>query len=74
MLTCLLEAMIPTVRCVTYGCPSCVDAKTSDFLSNRVLSVVLHDDIISRVTPQSIRCAKFSFSIFLINFNKYCRN
>lgn len=55
LLTYLLIGVAPTVQCVTYGCPSCVDAATSDLLKGRVLSVVLHDDVISRITPQSIR-------------------
>jgi len=55
LLTYLLSGVAPTVQCVTYGCPSCVDAATSDLLKDRVLSVVLHDDVISRITPQSIR-------------------
>lgn len=55
LLTYMLQSAVPSVNCVTYGCPSCVDAATSDLLRNRVLSVVLHDDCISRITPQSIR-------------------
>lgn len=45
------------VRCITYGCPSCVDATIADMLAEngRVTSVVLHDDVICRITPQSIR-------------------
>jgi hypothetical protein len=56
LVTFMLQSAIPTVSCVTYGCPSCVDAATSDLLRKRVLSVVLHDDVISRITPQTIRC------------------
>lgn len=55
LLTYMLQNAVPSVQCVTYGCPSCVDAATSDMLRGRVLSVVLHDDCISRITPQSIR-------------------
>jgi hypothetical protein len=55
LLTYLVQGTIPNVNCVTYGCPSCVDAATSDLLKRRVLSVVLHDDVISRITPQTIR-------------------
>ncbi len=55
LLTYMLIGVAPNVACVTYGCPSCVDAATSDLLKSRVLSVVLHDDVISRITPQSIR-------------------
>ena len=55
LLTYMLQTALPTVRCITYGCPSCVDAVTSDILRERVISVVLHDDVISRITPQTIR-------------------
>lgn len=55
LMTYMLQSAVPNVNCVTYGCPSCVDAATSDLLKERVLSVVLHDDVISRITPQSIR-------------------
>ncbi len=46
------------IKCVTYGCPSCVDATIADLLAEKgvVISAVLHDDVISRITPQSIRC------------------
>lgn len=64
MVTFLLQNYIPTVRCVTYGCPSCVDAKISDDLHYNVLNVVLHDDIISRVTPQSIRLLMRELMVF----------
>jgi hypothetical protein len=56
LVTFMLQSAIPSVSCITYGCPSCVDAATSDLLRRRVLSVVLHDDVISRITPQTIRC------------------
>lgn len=55
LVTFMLQSAIPSVSCITYGCPSCVDAATSDLLRKRVLSVVLHDDVISRITPQTIR-------------------
>mmetsp|Transcript_4943 Transcript_4943/g.6803 ORF Transcript_4943/g.6803 Transcript_4943/m.6803 type:complete len:1165 (+) Transcript_4943:24-3518(+) len=47
----------PSLRCFTFGCPSCVDAAIADSLrkDQRVVSVVLHDDVISRITPKSIR-------------------
>lgn len=45
------------IKCVTYGCPSCVDATIADLLAENgvVISAVLHDDVICRITPQSIR-------------------
>jgi len=57
LLTSLLEGWIPSIRCITYGCPSCVDSLTADLMlkSRRILSVVLRDDVICRITPQSIR-------------------
>jgi len=57
LLTSLLEGYIPSIRCITYGCPSCVDSLTADLMlkSRRILSVVLRDDVICRITPQSIR-------------------
>lgn len=68
LLTYLLAGVAPTAQCVTYGCPSCVDAATSDLLKGRVLSVVLHDDVISRITPQSIRYVScLRISLFLIS-------
>lgn len=57
LLTFLLEGCMPSIQCITYGCPSCVDSLTADLMlrSRRVLSVVLRDDVICRITPQSIR-------------------
>ncbi len=55
LLTHMLRTAIPTVTCVSYGCPSCVDAATADLLRSHVLTVINHDDVISRITPQSIR-------------------
>lgn len=51
----LLRTRCPAVRAVVYGCPSCVDRETAEMLRPRVLSVVLRDDFICRVTPHSIR-------------------
>jgi hypothetical protein len=51
----LLQHCIPGISAVTFGCPSCMDGETSDALRSRVLSVVMHDDVICRITPQSIR-------------------
>ena len=54
---------LPTFRCVTYGCPSSMCARLAEKMNGYVTSVVLHDDIISRITPQSIRYGGF-FAIF----------
>lgn len=51
----MLRDRIPDIKCITYGCPSCVDSVISDELKDCVTSVILRDDIISRITPQSIR-------------------
>lgn len=53
--TFLLHTVMPDVRCVTYGCPSCVSDSLADEMRSYVTSVVLHDDIICRITPNSIR-------------------
>lgn len=55
LVTYMLRTAIPNIQCVTYGCPSCVDAVTADLLKNHVLTVINHDDVISRITPHSIR-------------------
>uniref|UniRef100_A0A7S3H6I2 sn-1-specific diacylglycerol lipase n=2 Tax=Spumella elongata TaxID=89044 RepID=A0A7S3H6I2_9STRA len=64
LMTYMLQSAVPNVNCITYGCPSCVDAATSDLLKERVLSVVLHDDVISRITPQSIRLLMRELMVF----------
>jgi len=38
-----------------YGSPACVDAKLSDFVKPYVITCVLHDDVVPRLTPTSIR-------------------
>lgn len=55
---------IPDVQGFTYGCPSCVDAETSDILRSNVVSVVVGDDVISRITPQSIRLLLRELMVF----------
>lgn len=55
MLTYMLQDLIPTIRSVGFACPSCVDAVISDELRDRVTTVILHDDIVARITPHSIR-------------------
>ena len=42
-------------RCITYGCPSSMCNTLAESMTPYVTSVVLHDDIVSRITPQSIR-------------------
>ena len=43
------------LRVYGYGTPSCVDACLSDYAKSFVTTVVLHDDVIPRLTPTSIR-------------------
>ena len=54
MLTHLLKDAVPDVRAVVYGCPACLDAQTADCMKDRVLTVINHDDIICRITPQRL--------------------
>ena len=69
----MLSASVPGVRpgirpgglqCITYGCPSCLEEKLSHSLRPYVTTVVLHDDVISRVTPNSIRSLMKELMIF----------
>ncbi len=55
MTTYLLKDHIHNIRCFTFASPSCVDSTIADELRDRVISIVLHDDVICRITPQSIR-------------------
>jgi len=43
------------LRVYSYGSPACVDAKLSEYGKTYVTSCVLHDDVIPRLTPTSIR-------------------
>jgi len=43
------------LRVYGYGTPSCVDARLADFTRTYVTNVVMHDDVIPRLTPTSIR-------------------
>ena len=64
MLTRCLQSFLPLVRCITYGCPSCVDEATADLLRDRLLAVVLHDDVLVRVTPNSLRLMMRELMLF----------
>jgi hypothetical protein len=44
-----------TLKVYSYGSPACVDAKLSDYAKSYVINCVLHDDVIPRLTPTSIR-------------------
>ena len=43
------------MRVYSYGSPACVDSKLSDYAKSYVTNCVLHDDVIPRLTPTSIR-------------------
>lgn len=43
------------VRVYGYASPSCVDSKLSEYMNSFVTTVVLHDDVVPRLTPTSIR-------------------
>jgi len=60
----MIRDKLPTARAVVYGCPSCVDHETASLLKSHVLSVILRDDFISRVTPQSIRLLMSELLVF----------
>ncbi len=54
LLTLLMKNKIPEVKCWTYGSPACVDEVIAKSLEDSVTSIVLGDDVIPRITPQSI--------------------
>ena len=43
------------LRVYAYGTPSCVDAKLAESVDSFVTTVVLHDDVVPRLTPTSCR-------------------
>ena len=50
----ILDEVIP-LRVYAYASPACVDARLADFVENFVTSVVLHDDVVPRLTMSSCR-------------------
>lgn len=56
-LTLLIKRALPmiTVKAVVFGCPSCLSSTLSDQLRVNCVSVILRDDVVTRITPQSIR-------------------
>ena len=56
--TFLLRNVIPSIDCVTYGTIPFCDPITSKLMNEFTLSIVLHDDLISRLTAAN--CAQFS--------------
>lgn len=71
LLTYLLKGKIPNIKCVTYGCPPCMTSVLADELRSFVKSVVLHDDIVSRLTPESIRSLLKDLMIFNVDISKH---
>lgn len=55
LLCALLRPWVPDIRCLAYGCPAVMDAKLADSLRDCVTTIALHDDVIPRLSPVSIR-------------------
>lgn len=47
--------VIPDVRVVAFATPACADIGVSKLCEGICTSVVLHDDVVPRVTPQAVR-------------------
>lgn len=65
------EVGITNMHCYAYAPPSFVDAATADKMRPFVTTVILHDDIIPRVTPQSIRILMKDVLFFQSEVFKY---
>ena len=65
------EVGITNLHCYAYAPPSFVDAATADKMHAFVTTVILHDDIIPRVTPQSIRILMKDVLFFQAEVFKY---
>ncbi len=50
-----LSLTAPTLRCFSFSPSACLDASTADALRPCVTTIVLHDDLVPRLTPQSTR-------------------
>jgi putative lipase involved disintegration of autophagic bodies len=59
LVTYLFRSISIHALCYAYGSPCCVDSMTSDGMKDYVTTVVLHDDLIARITPASIRSPLF---------------
>lgn len=55
LVTSMLRKVSQHVHCIGFGSPSFVDAITADDMRDYVTNIILHDDVIGRVTPNSIR-------------------
>lgn len=67
----LRSVSIPNVQCYSYGTPSFVDAHTADEMKEFVTTIILHDDLIARVTPASIRLLMKEVNAFRSGVFKY---
>lgn len=43
------------IKCYTFGSPACVNEALAGICEDYVVSVVLHDDVIPRISPSSVR-------------------
>ena len=50
-----LPQAIPDVRVVGFATPACADVGVSRLCEGLCTSVVLHDDVVPRVTPHAVR-------------------
>lgn len=50
-----LSQAIPDVRVVGFATPACADVGVSKLCEGLCTSVVLHDDVVPRVTPHAVR-------------------
>lgn len=50
-----IDKAIPDVRVVAFATPACADIGVSKLCEGICTSVVLHDDVVPRVTPQAVR-------------------
>ncbi|CAM9340264.1 unnamed protein product [Laminaria digitata] len=51
----LLKDAIPDIRVVAFATPACADIGVSKLCESVCTSVVLHDDVVPRVTPHAVR-------------------
>lgn len=49
------QKAIPDVRVVGFATPACADIGVSRLCEGLCTSVVLHDDVVPRVTPHAVR-------------------
>lgn len=67
----LLRDYIPDVHAMAYSPPCCISSGLADELEKITTTCVLHDDIICRVTPESIRLLMKELMVFRDQVFKY---